>query len=74
MPPISRRTLLQAGAVAAVTGAVWTLGDSRAAVAADPRTETAPARALDRIGFGDAASESAHAFRSTLCDSAAAAL
>jgi len=74
MPSISRRALLQAGALAAATGVVWTLGDQRAASAAAPPATRTSTKALDRVAFGDTASETVHGFRSTLSDAATAAL
>ncbi|WP_460796319.1 carbohydrate binding domain-containing protein [Microbacterium sp. GXF0217] len=61
MPPISRRTFVQASGLAFALPAIWTPSDARESEAAKASTPPRP-RALDRIGFGDVVSEQVHGF------------
>lgn len=71
MTLLSRRTVLRLGTAAAGGALAWTVAPS---AIADPSPELTGARALDRIGLGDAASESAHGLIATRSTSTTGAL
>lgn len=60
MPTLNRRTFVQASGLALALPAIWNPSEAHASEAAQVATAVRP-HALDRIGFGDVASESLHA-------------